>query len=116
MRAYLQYADKVELIAPTGGVTAGLGYVIGANLFVIAEGAAVATATFVGLRRGMVRIPKSTSDAIVAGARVVWDNAAKENRAASATGLFMVGTAAKAQAAPDLRVDVILDGTSVVAI
>ena len=116
MNKYLHPGDKTEQIAPAGGVTAGLGYVIGANLFLVAEGTAAAAAKFVGLRRGVVRLPKSTSDAIVAGARVFWDNTAKEIRAASAAGRFMIGTAETVQIAADTFVDVLLDGTSVVAV
>jgi len=116
MRVYLHEGCKSEQVAPAGGVTAGLGYVIGANTFLVAEGSAAAGERFVGLRKGVVRLPKSTSDAITAGARVFWDNTAKEIRAASAAGRFMIGTAETAQIAADLFVDVLLDGISTVAV
>jgi predicted RecA/RadA family phage recombinase len=116
MKTYLHPGDKTEQTAPAGGVTAGLGYVIGANTFLVAEGTAAAAAKFVGLRRGVVRLPKNTSEAISAGARVFWDDSAKTVRNASSAGRFMIGTAEAAQLAADGFVDVLLDGTSVIAI
>lgn len=116
MKAYLGQGDKVEVVAPGGGVTAGLGYVIGNGLFVVAEGTAAATVNFVGLKKGRVRLPKNTSDALTQGNKVYWDNTAKEVRAASATGRFLIGTATKTQLAAETTADVELDGISVTAV
>lgn len=116
MRAYLFEGNKQEYTAPAGGVVAGLGYVIGANTFVIAEGTAAAAAKFIGVLEGVFRLPKNTSDAITEGQRVFWDNTAKTIRTASASGRFMVGTAVKAQNAADATCDVRVDGISVIVI
>jgi len=115
VQTYLTPGDKPELTAPGGGVTAGVGYVIGA-VFVVAESTQVATARFVGCRRGAFRLLKNTSDAITEGQKVFWDDSAKRVRTASATGRFLIGTAMKAQLAADTTCDVMLDGIAVTAV
>lgn len=116
MRTYLHEGDKLTLTAPSGGVTAGVGYVIGANTFVVAEGTAAAGAKFVGIHTGVVRLLKSTSDAATEGADAYWDNTAKLVRAASATGRFLIGRFEAAQGASDTTADVILNANRVVVI
>lgn len=116
MQQWLHYGDKTEQVAPAGGVVAGLGYVIGGNLFVVAEGDAAAAANFVGIKRGVVRLPKNTTEAVSAGARVWWDNTAKTIRNASAAGRFLVGVAEAAEVAGAAFCDVMLDGVNVVAV
>lgn len=115
MLGYLGPGDKIELTAPGGGVTKDVGYVIG-GLFVVAEGTAAATVKFIGVKRGIVRLLKNTSEAITEGQRVFWDDSAKRVRNASATGRFLIGAAEKAQLAADLTCDVNLDAISVLAV
>lgn len=116
MKTFLHEGVKTEQVAPTGGVTAGLGYVIGANTFVVAEETKAQTLNFVGVRRGVVRLPKNTSDALTAGNRVFWDDTLKVVRAATAAGRFMIGTAEKSELAATATADVLLDGISVLVI
>jgi predicted RecA/RadA family phage recombinase len=115
MRVFLTNADKTELIAPGGGVTAGLGYVVGA-IFVVAESTVAATLPFVGLRNGEVRLPKNVTEALTEGQIAYWDNAAKAIRNASLAGRFIVGSVRKAQASTDTTADVLLNGIHVVVI
>lgn len=116
MRNYLQPGDKLELTAPSGGVADGVGYVIGNGLFVVSEGDAAEAAKFVGVRTGVIKLAKHTSDAVTEGNRVFWDNSAKLVRAASASGRFMIGTVRKSELAAATTCEVVLDGVSVVAI
>lgn len=116
MRNYLQPGDKLEVTAPVGGVTDGVGYVLGNGLFVVAEGDAIATAKFIGIRKGVVNLAKNTSDAVTEGNRCFWDDTAKEVRAASDTGLFMIGTIRKSAADVATTCEVVLDGISVAAV
>lgn len=97
------------LVAPTGGVVAGLGYVIGANTFVVAQETVAQTLPFVGKRTGIFRLPKSTSDALVQGAQAFWDNTTKLVRAASATGRFPIGVVTEARLAADTYGDIAIN-------
>lgn len=115
MRIFLTNGDKVELTAPGGGVTAGLGYVVG-SVFVVAESTVAAAAKFIGQKNGMVRIPKNATEALTEGQIAYWDNAAKAVRNASAAGRFIIGSVGPAQGASDLFADVLLNGIHVVAI
>lgn len=115
MKGYLGPGDKIELTAPGGGVTADVGYVIG-GLFVVAEGTVAATFKFIGVKRGIVRLLKNTSEAITEGQKVFWDDSAKRVRNASATGRYLIGVAEKVQASSDTTCDVNLDAIAVTAV
>lgn len=114
-KAYSTNADKVELIAPTGGVVAGLGYVLGA-IFVVAESTVAQTLPFIGIRNGEIVLPKNTSEALTEGQIAYWDNTAKTIRNVSAAGRFIIGAVRKAQSASDTHAWVLLNGIHVVVI
>lgn len=105
----------LTLTAPSGGVTAGVGYVIG-NTFVVALQTAAVGEQFAGTVVGEFNLPKSTSDALVEGAAVYWDNTTKLVRAASATGRYLIGTATQVQLAADAYGYVRLNGVHVTAV
>lgn len=116
MKNFVQVGDTVDFTAPSGGVTGGEGYVIGAT-FVVAESSVAETLTFQGRRTGVVRLTKASGSgtAISQGAQVWWDNSAKNVRHATATGRFPIGTAAAAAGNDATEVLVILSGIPTVA-
>ena len=77
MKNFIQRGDMITVTAPTGGVTSGQGVLVG-NLFGVAantaaEGESVEIATI-----GVYELPKLASAVIAAGARVAWDDTAKQ--------------------------------------
>lgn len=115
MKNFQGPGDVVDFVAPVGGVTAGVGYVIG-NDFLVATTTASAGAIVAGAKKGVFRLPKHTSDAVTGKQIAYWDNTAKLVRAASASGRYIIGTVSVAQGASDTYVDVELNGIHVVAI
>jgi len=75
MKNYVQHGDTLTLTAPTGGVVAGLPYLIGAIFGVAAE--TVAEGLPFDLRRsGVVKLPKKSGEAWAEGDALYWDNVA----------------------------------------
>lgn len=105
----------VDFVAPTGGVEAGVGYVIG-NEFLVAVADAAEGATVAGAKHGVFRLPKGTSDALTEKQLCYWDDSAKEVLNASAAGLYLIGTAYAARDAADTYADVELNGLHVIAV
>jgi predicted RecA/RadA family phage recombinase len=87
MKTFIQNGDVVTVTAPTGGVTAGDGVIVG-NLFGVA--------------------------AIAAGAQVAWDVVEKRIDLPD-TGLYPVGTATEAAGNANISVRVRLDGVATAA-
>ena len=116
MKNFVQVGDTVDLTAPSGGVTGGVGYVIGAT-FVVAESTVAQGLTFQGRRTGVILLTKATGSgtAITEGQQVWWDNSAKNVRHATGTGRFPIGTAAAAAGNDATEVPVILSGIPTVA-
>lgn len=73
-RTYIQPGECLDLVAPTGGVESGKGYLIG-TLFVVAQQTVAAGATFVGCVMGVFALPKTGSQAWAEGQKVYWDRA-----------------------------------------
>lgn len=98
------------MTAPTGGVTSGQGVLIG-NLFGVAaktaaEGESVEIATL-----GVYELPKLASAVIVVGARVAWDDTAKQV-VLPGTGMVPIGVAAVAAGNGVASVRIRLDGVA----
>jgi predicted RecA/RadA family phage recombinase len=94
MDNYLQRGEALDLIAPSGGVVSGRGVLIG-SIFAIAAVTAAAAATFAGYTEGCFEhaaATHATTQAIVAGGNVYWDDSAKVCTA-TATGNTLIGTA-----------------------
>jgi predicted RecA/RadA family phage recombinase len=96
--------------APAGGVTSGQGVLVG-NLFGVAaktvvEGESVEIATV-----GVYELPKLASAVIAAGARVAWDNTAKQV-VLPGTGMVPIGIATLAAGNGVATVRVRLDGVA----
>lgn len=94
MKNYVRDGDRIPLVAPSGGVVGGLGYLIGA-LFSVAVASAAEGAEFTGQILGVVTLPKA-SGAVSQGAIVYWDNSAK-NVTTTASGNTKIGHAARAE-------------------
>ena len=99
MKNFVQEGRALELIAPAGGVTAGVGVLVG-SIFVVAAITAPAGAAFNGDTFGVFDLAKATGQAWTQGVKVYWDNAAK-NVTTTAAGNTPVGYAAAAQLAGD---------------
>lgn len=108
-RGFIQPGKNLTLVAPTGGVTVGLGYVIGA-IFVIALQTAAAAAEFVGATVGIWDLPKVSAQAWVQHERVYWDVAAAKCTTVAAGNRY-IGIAGADAANPSSTGLVRLNGT-----
>jgi predicted RecA/RadA family phage recombinase len=100
----------ITLTAPTGGVTSGQGVLVG-NLFGVAattaaEGESVEIATV-----GVYELPKLASAVIAGGARVAWDDTAKQ-AVLPGTGMVPIGVATIAAGNGVTTVRVRFDGVA----
>jgi predicted RecA/RadA family phage recombinase len=110
MKNFIQRGDMITIAAPAGGLTSGQGVLIG-NLFGVtaktaAEGESVEVATV-----GVYELPKLASAVIAAGARVAWDDTAKDV-VLPGTGMVPVGIATVAAGNGVATVRVRLDGVA----
>lgn len=97
---YTQPGNVLTLTAPSGGVTSGGGYMIGA-LFVVALGDAAETETFEGQCTGVFALPKTSAQAWTEGAVIYWDVSAGEATTDDDTGTNLaIGHAVAAAANP----------------
>lgn len=106
---FIKPGKTLTLVAPTGGVTVGLGYIIGA-IFVVALQTALATVSFEGSTEGVWDLAKVSTEAWAAGDKVYWDSAAAKATTVAA-GNRLIGAAAAAAANPTTTGHVRLDGT-----
>lgn len=114
MRGFVQAGNIIPLIAPSGGVTAGVGYVIG-GIFAVAQNNAAEGESFEGVCEGVINLAKSGSLTFTQGEKVFWDNTAKALKK-TATGYYMIGCATTAIVAGDAVIPVRLDGIAVTAV
>lgn len=105
MKNYVQDGKTITLTAPAGGVTTGVGVLIGA-LFVVPLFSAAVSEPFEARVSGVATLPKA-SGAVTEGAKLYWDNTAK-NVTTTATSNTFIGYAAAAQASGDATVNVLL--------
>ncbi len=115
---YVLEGDTLTLIAPSGGVVAGTGYVIG-SLFVVALVTASAGATFAGMTEGVFRMNKNThasTKAFTAGEAIFWDNGTDKRWDKTGSGFFQVGVAVAAAASTDTTVLVEINRRALAAV
>ncbi|OSM07357.1 DUF2190 family protein [Magnetofaba australis] len=110
MKNFIQPGDLVTLTAPTGGVSSGDGVLVGGLFGICAYDAAESEAVEVRLT-GVVELPKATG-AITQGAKVYWDNTAK-NVTTTATSNSLIGAVTQAAASGDATAIVRLNGVAV---
>lgn len=96
---YSQPGEKLDLTAPTGGVTTGVGTLVG-RLFTVALATAAAAATFVGQRVGVWKLAKTSAQAWAAGDKIYWDDTNKVASATLTAGFRFIGIAIAAAANP----------------
>jgi predicted RecA/RadA family phage recombinase len=113
MKNFIQRGVMITVTAPSGGVTSGQGVLLG-NLFGIAaktaaEGDSVQIATV-----GVYELPKLVSAVIAAGARIAWDDTAKQV-VLPGTGMVPIGIATLAAGNGIATVRVRLDGVATAA-
>lgn len=114
MKKFVQKGDVLSLIAPSGGVTKDVGYVIG-GIFVVAMTSAAQGESFLGKRGGVSSLAKSGSLTFTAGEKAFWDDTAKAIKKTS-SGYFMIGCFLGALGSVDAFGDVVLDGITVTAV
>lgn len=95
---FVQPGHVLTLTAPTGGVTSGVGYLIGA-LFVVALHYAVEGASFEGQCTGVWTLPKTSAQAWTEGVAIYWNGTAATT-ADGAGANTLIGHAAAAAANP----------------
>jgi predicted RecA/RadA family phage recombinase len=107
---FIQDGKTLTLVAPTGGVTSGLGYFIGA-LFVIALQTVSVGGSFNGRVDGVFDLPKLNTQVWTAGERIYWDVA--NSRATNiATGSRHIGIATEDRGNPSTTGYVALNGVT----
>ncbi|HMR03697.1 MAG TPA: DUF2190 family protein [Candidatus Competibacter phosphatis] len=112
MQNYIQNGHVITVTAPTGGVTSGEGMIIG-NIFGVAAYSAAEGDPLELATTGVYKLPKATTTVLTVGARVAWDNTAKNINVPGA-GRFPVGVATEAAGNGITSVAVRLDGVATV--
>lgn len=74
MKNFLQPGNILDLIAPSGGVVSGVAYLLGASILAVAQSSEAEGDTFAGLVEGVVSLPKLSTDNMVVGAKVNWND------------------------------------------
>lgn len=113
MKNHIQKGDIITVPAPAGGIASGEGAIIGSIFGVAAYSAAVGEPVELATT-GVCQLPKATAAVLTVGARVAWDNTAK-NINVPGTGRFLVGVATEAAGNGITSVAVRLDGVATVA-
>ena len=113
MKNHIQKGDIITVPAPAGGIASGEGTIIG-NTFGIAAYAAAVGEPVELATVGVYQLPKATAAVLTVGARVAWDNTAK-NINVPGTGRFTVGIATEAAGNGITSVAVRLDGVGTAA-
>ena len=113
MKNHIQTGDIITVPAPAGGIASGEGAIIG-NIFGVAAYPAAVGEPVELATTGVYQLPKATAAVLTVGARVAWDNTAK-NINLPGTGRFPVGIATEAAGNGITSVAVRLDGVGTVA-
>uniref|UniRef100_UPI00404834B0 DUF2190 family protein n=1 Tax=Yoonia sp. TaxID=2212373 RepID=UPI00404834B0 len=113
MQNYIQNGHIVRVTTPAGGIASGdpliVGSIFGVAAYSSAEGDPVELST-----TGVFQLPKSSAAVLIVGARVAWDNTAKEMNTPAA-GRFPIGVAVEAAGNGVTSVVVRLDGVATAA-
>lgn len=104
MKNFIQPGDTLDLIAPTGGVVSGKGYIHG-QIFAVAQETKAQTEKYAGLVEGVVEMDKLSTDNMTEGLKVNW-NASNEEFQLATSDLDNVGTVVEAAAASTTKVKV----------
>ena len=113
MQNYIQNGHVITVTTPAGGIASGEATIIG-NIFGVAAYAAAVGEPVELATTGVYQLPKATAAVLIVGARVAWDNTAKNINVPGA-GRFPVGVATEASGNGVTGVAVRLDGVATVA-
>ena len=113
MQNYIQNGHVITVTTPAGGILSGEGLIVG-NIFGVAAYSAAEGDPLELATTGVYKLPKATAAVLTVGARVAWDNTAKNINAPGA-GRFPVGVATEAAGNGITSVAVRLDGVGTVA-
>lgn len=94
MKNYINKGERMTFTAPTDGVTSGVPVLIGA-LLVVPIATVAQTMKFAGQTVGVISYTKPGSQAWTEGAKIYWDNTAK-NFTTTVGSNTLVGVAAEA--------------------
>ncbi|MFO1156631.1 MAG: DUF2190 family protein [Rhodospirillales bacterium] len=113
MKNFVQEGPSIDIVAPTGGVTSGVGVLIG-TLFGVATVTAAEGAAAAIITAGVVDIAKTSALAISVGDRLFWDDTNKVVNKTT-TAQQQVGVAVAAAANPSATVKMLIRPTLPVA-
>lgn len=113
MQNYIQNGHVITVTTPAGGIVTGDGLIVG-NIFGVAAYSAAEGDPLELTTTGVYKLPKATAAVLTVGARVAWDNTAKNINVPGA-GRFPVGVATEAAGNGVTGVAVRLDGVATVA-
>ncbi|MCL4189971.1 MAG: DUF2190 family protein [Rhodobacteraceae bacterium] len=113
MQNFIQNGHIIHVTAPAGGIVSGEGLIIGGLFGIAAYSSAEGDPVELGTT-GVYQLPKALAAVLTVGARVAWDNTAKNINLPGA-GRFPVGIATEAAGNGITSVAVRLDGVATVA-
>ncbi len=113
MQNFIQNGHVITVPTPTGGIASGEGMIVG-SIFGVAAYSAAEGDPLELATTGVYKLPKATAAVLTVGARVAWDNTAKNINVPGA-GRFPVGIATEAAGNGITSVAVRLDGVGTVA-
>jgi len=113
MKTYIQNGQVITVTTPAGGIASGDGLIVG-NIFGVAAYSAAEGDPLELATTGVYKLPKATAAVLTVGARVAWDNTAKNINVFGA-GRFPVGIATEAAGNGITSVAVRLDGVGTAA-
>lgn len=96
---FIQPGKQLDLTAPTGGVTTGVGTLVG-RIFAVALKTAAATVAFVGGLSGVWSLAKTSAQAWAVGDKIYWDNTNKRADNVPTAGFRFIGICTVAAANP----------------
>lgn len=105
MKNFICDGKRMPIVAPEGGVVSGTAYLVGTKVCVAFDTAA-AGATVVVVTEGVFELPKATG-ALTQGAKVYWDDTAKDFTA-TATSNTLAGYVFVAAASGDATVQILI--------
>jgi predicted RecA/RadA family phage recombinase len=112
-KRFVQQGDALTLTAPTGGVTANKGVLIG-NAFVVALITVAAGLPFQGAPRGVWSIDKVSTEVWAEGDKIYWDNGNARCSNVPTAGFRFIGYSVAAAANPSSTGQVRLTGPALV--
>lgn len=107
MKNFVAQGDVITATAPSGGISAGVGLLVGARLFGVATHAAAQGAEVELRRTGIVTMAKTSALAITRGDLLYWDPTNKVVNKTS-SGQVAVGVANADAVNPSATVEVLL--------